>query len=215
MADNRDPEIIRREIEQTRRDLSNNVNELGQSVAPGNVVDRQKRALGQKARSVKESIMGSADDAGTAVSGVVGGAKTSVQDASHTVAETAQDMPRQVRRQTRGNPMAAGLIALGAGWLVGSLFPATRQEREAADALKEHAQPLLEDVKEQAKEVGDKLKEPAMNAVDDLKAEAQHSVEKVKQEGQTAAERVKTSAEDSKANIQSDAEQAKNRVQHS
>jgi hypothetical protein len=41
--------------------------------------------------------------------------------------------------QTQGNPLAAGLIAFGVGWLAASLIPASRPEQQAAAKAKEHA----------------------------------------------------------------------------
>ncbi|WP_153506380.1 DUF3618 domain-containing protein [Cumulibacter manganitolerans] len=196
MAENRDPDQIRREIEMTRRDLSNNVNALGQTVDPSNVVERQKREMRERVRSVKENIMGSASDASSTAGSAVDQAK-----------QTAGDMPNQIKRQTRGNPLAAGMIALGAGWLVGSLFPASRAERQAATTVQEKAQPLVEDVKAQAQEVGQKLKDPAQDAVQQVKSEAQDAVSNVKQEGQSAADNVKESAADSKDAVQDHAQQ--------
>lgn len=37
-----DPEVIRAQIEQTRAGLSSDVNELGEKVSPGKIVERQK-----------------------------------------------------------------------------------------------------------------------------------------------------------------------------
>ena len=54
--------------------------------------------------------------------------------------------PQAIRRQTRGNPLAAGLIAFGAGWLVSSLLPASRREQELADQAKQVAQEKVQPV---------------------------------------------------------------------
>jgi hypothetical protein len=48
-----------------------------------------------------------------------------------------------------GNPLAAGLIAFGAGWLVSSLLPATRREQELADQAKQVAQEKVQPVAQQ------------------------------------------------------------------
>ncbi|MFB0840543.1 hypothetical protein ACETK3_21425, partial [Arthrobacter sp. E44] len=61
-----------------------------------------------------------------------------LSDAGHTVSAA----PDQVKAKTAGNPLAAGLIAFGAGLLVSSLIPPSQKEREAADQLKTAAQPL-------------------------------------------------------------------------
>ncbi len=74
------------------------------------------------------------------------------------------------RRKTQGNPLAAGLIAFGAGLLVSSLIPASQKEREAADALKTAAEPLTTELTEAAKHVAEGLKEPAQAAMENVKA---------------------------------------------
>lgn len=60
--------------------------------------------------------MGSTDDATSTVS-----------DRAADAVETAQKTPQKAKQKTQGNPLAAGLIALGAGWLVASLLPAAEQ----------------------------------------------------------------------------------------
>ncbi|WIX84268.1 hypothetical protein QRX50_19710 [Amycolatopsis carbonis] len=53
-----------------------------------------------------------------------------MRSAAASAAETLGETPKPVRRGTEGNPLAAGLIAFGAGWLVASLLPGTERERE-------------------------------------------------------------------------------------
>ena len=44
-----------------------------------------------------------------------------------------------IRQKSEGNPLAAGLIAFGVGWLASSLIPATRREQQVASQVKEKA----------------------------------------------------------------------------
>ena len=60
-----DPDVIREEIEQTRRNLSRDVNALGESVAPSHLARQQADRVKDKATGLKERIMGSASDAGS------------------------------------------------------------------------------------------------------------------------------------------------------
>src|SRR6185295_17313517 len=114
------------------------------------------------------------------VSGTASAATSSVQDAASTAAGAVQDAPQAIRRQTRGNPLAAGLIAFGAGWLVSSLLPATRREQELADQAKQVAQEKVAPVAQQvAGEVRENLREPAQQAVDSVKATAQDAKDTV------------------------------------
>ena len=56
-------EEIRAEIEATRRELGQDVDALADKVTPSKIVDRQKNKLRGALTSVKERVMGAADDA--------------------------------------------------------------------------------------------------------------------------------------------------------
>lgn len=194
-----DPEALRAEIEHTRANLSQNVNALGEAVQPSNIAKRQASKVTGAATGLKDKVMGSAEDTASSVGGRASGVGDSVSGSVSNAGQTAKS-------QAQGNPMAAGLIALGAGWLLGSLLPASSREREAASAVKEQATPLVgqaqDMAKEVAKETAEELKEPAMAAADSVKSTAQDAAETVKAEGQGAAEDVKSSAQGSKENVQ-------------
>jgi hypothetical protein len=112
-----------------------------------------------------------------------------------------------VVRQTQGNPLAAGLIAFGVGWLVSSLLPATQKEQELAQhaetALRENKDALLAPAKEAAQEMGEQLKPAAQEAVESVKATAQDAAQTVKGEGQSAVQDVQGQAKKSKETVQS------------
>ncbi|WP_111766767.1 DUF3618 domain-containing protein [Nakamurella deserti] len=191
MTTSNDPDQIRREIEATRAGLSNDVNALSDKVNPTQIVERQKSKITGAARSVKESIMGSADSA-----------TSSAQSAVSSVGDAVSDAPSAVKSKTRGNPLAAGLIAFGAGVLVSSLFPASEKESQAAAALKEKAQPLVDEVTSVAKEAAAHLQEPAQNALESVKSTATDAVDTVKDEAGSAKDEVKGQAVDAKDSVQ-------------
>ena len=195
MTTSNNPEELRTEIEQTRANLSQNVNALGEAVTPGAIARRQVDKVKGAGVGVKDKIMGSADDARSSVSGSASG----LGDSAGSMAGNAQ---QSARRKTQGNPLAAGLIALGAGWLVGSLLPASEKERQAAAAVKEKAQPVVSEAQSLAKDAAQNLQQPAQDAVDSVKATAQDAAETVKSEGQTASQDVKASVQDSKETVQ-------------
>ena len=58
-----DPEQIRRDIERTRTELSENVNALGDKVNPGSIAKRQVGRVRGAATSVKDAVLGTATDA--------------------------------------------------------------------------------------------------------------------------------------------------------
>lgn len=185
------PDEIRAQIAQTRAELSSDVDELGDKVSPGQIAKRQTDRIKGSAMKARERIMGAADSGTSSAGGVV----SSVQD-------TVAGAPSQVKQQTRGNPMAAGMIAFGVGVLVSSLFPASKPETQAAAAVKEQAQPLVEQVTDAAKKAAGNLQEPAQQALESVKSTATEAVETVKEEGASAAGDVKDQAQDAKDAVQ-------------
>jgi len=123
-------------------------------------------------------------------------------NALHDAGEKIADAPHQVAAKTQGNPLAAGLIAFGAGLLVSSLIPPSEKEREAADALKTAAEPVTTQLTEAAKDMAQGWKEPAQEAMENVKTTATDAAQHVKDEGQTAAQDVKATATDAKDHVQ-------------
>ena len=210
MTTSNDPEVLRAEIEQTQARLSQDVNALGEAVTPRNIARRQTDKAKGAAIGLKDKVMGSAEDAASSIghkaSGVTGSVTGTVSGAGSAVTGSVSNVGQTAKTQAQGNPLAAGVIALGAGWLLGSLLPASARERQAASAVKEQATPLVgqaqEMAKEVAKEAAEELKEPAMSAAESVKSTAQEAAQTVKAEGQSAVEDVKASAQDSKQSVQ-------------
>src|SRR6195952_3225659 len=180
-----DPEQIRREIERTRSELSDNVNALGDKVNPGSIAKRQVGRVRGTATSVKDAVMGSVADA----------ADTGQQVAT-TMGDAVSNAPTAVARRAQGSPIAAGLIAFGAGLLVSSLLPASRVEQQAAEKVKDTAQPMVDDLTDTAKEVASNLKDPAQQAIEQVKSTATDAVDTVQDEASSAEDDVKNQAQD-------------------
>jgi gas vesicle protein len=178
------PDDIRSGIEETRRRLGTNVDAVDDKVTPSHVVRRQTEKVKDAVFGMKENVMGAADD-------LVDGGRSAIGDA-----------PREVARKTQGNPLAAGLIAFGAGLLVASLIPASEKEREAAVALKDAAEPLTTELADAAKDVAQDLREPAQEAVENVRVAASEAVDHVKEQGQTAVSDVTETAAEAKDRIQ-------------
>jgi hypothetical protein len=183
------PEEIKRDIEATREELSRDVDALSEKVSPARVlerrVDKAKGAVG----GVKDKVMGVASTSG-GNSGGLSTAQDKVSSAASTVADTASSAPEVARSKTRGNPLAAGLIAFGVGWLASSLLPATQKEQDVAVA-----------VRDKANEHADAIKQPLADAANDMKDNMREPV-------QHAAESVKSTAQDGAANVQDEARSA-------
>lgn len=205
-----DPDAIRADIERTRAGLSRDVNALGESVTPGHIAHRQAEKVRGRAGRLRDHVMGSAADTGDRASDLAQGVSGRASDMAHGVADTAQQAGHTVERKTQGNPLAAGLVALAAGWLVGSLLPASEKERRLAESAKDKAQPVLDEaqstVKDVASDSADHLKQPAQEAVQSVKETALSAADDVKQEGQQAVSDVRDSASDSASSVKEQAQ---------
>jgi gas vesicle protein len=173
------PDVIRANIEQTRRELGGDVDALADKVSPAKIMERQTDKVKGAFGSVRDRLMGSAEDVG----------------------ENIGDAKDRVVAKAEGNPLAVGLIAFGAGLLLASLIPASTKEKELAQNVKEQAQPLVDEVADVAKDVGQHLKEPAKEAAAAVKDSAAESVQAVKGEAQSAAGEVKDQAAASRDSV--------------
>jgi gas vesicle protein len=180
------PDAIRADIEQTRRELGSDVDALADKVSPTKIVDRQADKVKQAFGSVRERVMGAADDAGSTVA-----------DAGSSVV----DVKDRVVAKAEGNPLAVGLIAFGAGLLLASLIPASTKEKEIASDVKDQAQPLVDTVTDAAKDVGEHLKQPAQEAAAAVKDTAADAVASVKGEARVATDQVKDQAQTARDHV--------------
>ncbi|MDO5499591.1 MAG: DUF3618 domain-containing protein [Propionibacteriaceae bacterium] len=201
MTTHNDPEEIRRDIERTRANLSQDVNALADEARPGNVVRRQVEGVRESAQGLKERVFGSPEDDRYASNYDQGPtARDRAGQMGRDARDTVQDAPRQLKQRTRGNPLAAGLIAFGAGALIGSLIPTSRREQQLATDLKDRAQPAVDAVQSAAKEAAEHLKPEAQQAVQQVRDSATESAQHVAEEGKFQAEDVRehtqTSAQD-------------------
>ena len=196
------PDVIRADIEATRARLGTNVDAVADKVTPSHIVQRQTDKVKENVKDavfgVKEKVMGAADHTADNVHSAKDSAGSHLGDAGAAIG----DAPAQLKTKTQGNPLAAGLIAFGAGLLVSSLIPASQKEREAADALKSAAEPLTTELTDAAKHVAEGLREPAQEAMQNVKATAADATDHLKAEGQTAVADVKDRTAEAKDNVQ-------------
>jgi len=189
-----DPDQLRREIESTQRGLSADVNALTEKVTPSRIVHRRVDRARSAITRMKDTIMGSASHTTSIAADRMSSATSSVADTTSSMAssaaQTVTEAPRAVRHAAAGNPLAAGLITFGLGWLTASLLPATQREHhmaeQAKDLAQDHVQPVVSDM---AGELKENLREPARDAVDSVKSTAQEA-------GTTIADHTRTATQD-------------------
>ncbi|WP_434613850.1 DUF3618 domain-containing protein [Arthrobacter sp. A5] len=196
------PEVLRANIEQTRAALSANVDALADKVSPSHIVDRQTEKVKESVRGavtgLKDRVMGAADQVADTAHEAVSGVGDSISGTGGAIG----DAPHRVAVKAQGNPIAAGLIAFGAGMLIASLMPASQKEREAAQAIKDAAAPLTSHLSEAAKDIAQGLQEPAQEAVASVKSTVSDAAEHIKDESQSAVGDVTDRAAEAKDNVQ-------------
>ena len=178
-----DPEAIKQDIEETRRNLGVDVDALADKVSPSSIAQRQTDKVKGMARKVKDNVMGAAEDA-----------KSHLSDAASNVGDKTShlgDAPHRAVNKAKGNPVAVGLIAFGVGLLAASLIPASDKEKELAQTAKEKAAPLVDNLKETAKGVAEDLKEPAKDAAESVKGAATDAFSNVKDDATSQVKDVK------------------------
>jgi gas vesicle protein len=191
------------DIDATRANLSRDIDELTDKVSPGRVVERRKEAAKGRIGSIRDKVMGASplsSSGGTGGSGVggVGSVGSKVSDAAGSVSDTAGGALHAAGSRAQGNPLAAGLVAFGAGMLISALIPASEKEAQVAqravETAKEHGQPVVDEAKSVGQQMGQDLKDSATESAQHVKETAQDSVENVKQQGQSSAQTVKEQA---------------------
>ena len=179
------------DIEATRTNLTRDIDELTDKVSPSRVLDRRKEAAKGRIGSIRDKVMGSATDASGSLSGTASSATESISD-------TASGAFNGLESRAQGNPLAAGVVAFGAGMLISALIPASDKEARSAQKLtqvaKEQGQPLIDEAKSVGQDMTADLKESAADSAQQVQATARDSARNIKQEGQSSAQTVKDEA---------------------
>jgi gas vesicle protein len=204
-----DPDQIRGNIEQTQQSLSADVDALTEKVSPPKIMERRVQQTRSAMTNVKDRIMGGTAEHTSNLSGTVSSSASSAKDTVASTASSAADAvgsaPDLARQRTRGNPLAAGLIAFGAGWLVASLLPATEPEQQVASQVKDVAT-------EKGRPVAQQLSQAGQEAAQELRDSAQQRAQSVKETATDAASTVRDEAQSQASDVTDHAQDARGRV---
>jgi gas vesicle protein len=186
-----DPDVIRRDIEQTRERMGDTVDALGYKT---DVKSRAKESVTGKVEGVKEKLVGAKDS----VTESVGGAKDTVAGATPSGSDVQQGAKRAVG-VAQENPLGLAVGAVAVGFLAGMLIPSTRVEDEKigpmADQVKDQISSTAQEAVEHGKAV---VSETASSAADAAKQTAQEQgkehASQLQDSAQESAEQVRQSA---------------------
>ena len=161
---------LKHDAEVQRARMGDTLEAIGDRLSPERMVERRKAAVGQTFRNMKESVMGSPG-----------------------YQEPMQHAPQALADQARGNPVAAGIIAFGAGVLLATLLPTSRTEQR-----------VVEEAKPQLHGAADQLKAAARDVASDAADHARDAAEAVKSTGTEAGSHVRDQAEAAAQHVKDD-----------
>lgn len=181
---------LRRGMEKRRIVIADTVDQIQNRVSPSHVAARSRHRVRTRMSRWKDNIMGQVQEHDGGMRERAG----EMRERAEEMTDTMRQAPSAVERYTRGNPVAVGLIAVGAGALIASMLPETRQERrmvrsiqpemeEAASEMAEAGRDVADDLKDTAREGASRVQESARSAGDDVAEDARRARERVGGEG--------------------------------
>lgn len=193
-----DPDQLAADTRTTQDALGKNVARLSGRVSPEKIVGTRREKITHSFAAIKDQVMGIGDSAAQAAKDEARSAAGSAQDAKNSAGDSAGAAPDAVAERTQGNPVAAGLIAFGAGWLLSSLAPASDAEKKAAAKVEDH---VGEPLKQSAQHVAGNLKEPAQQAAASVQDTTRRAANRTADHAKSAASDVQDHAQDAKGQV--------------
>jgi len=192
-----EPNELTDRIERQRESISATVDEIENRISPSRIAARRTYRMKRTVVDWKDRLMGNDEpdypwNRSMAYSGMYQGSESEhhgLRERAAGAAETAQHAPEAIRRQTQGNPFAAGVIALGAGWLTASLLPETRSERRVMQKIQPGLESAARTVRDEATELAGELREPAKQAVGEVTERGREAGEQLAADTRSAAQK--------------------------
>jgi gas vesicle protein len=171
-----DPDVIRRDIEDTRERMGDTVDALGYKA---DVKSRAKESVTGKVDTVKEKIVG---------------AKDSAMEAAPSSGDMQQGAKRAVG-VAQSNPLGLAIGATAVGFLAGMLIPSTRVEDEKIG-------PMADQVKDQIRETGQEALDRGKAVASETASSAADAAKQTAQEqGKEQASSLQDSAQESARDV--------------
>ena len=178
----KDPDAIRREIEETRAQMDETVEAIGYKA---DVPSRAKEAVTGKVDAVKSKV----SDTATRAKEAVAGTASRASDATPSAGEVKRTARRAVGL-AQENPLGLAIGAAAAGFLAGLLLPSTRVEDDKLG-------PLADQVKERARETGQEAVERGKDVAQQAaQSAAETAREQAQRHGEGLAESARLHTED-------------------
>ena len=178
-----DPDVIRKQIEQTRARMGDTVDALSYKA---DVKARVKDSISERKEAMVGAVTGALGSAREAIAGTAGAVSSRVGEST----PDAQDVRRTATRAAglaQENPFGLAIGAAAVGFLVGLVIPSTRVEDERMGEL-------ADQVKTKVQETGQEAVERGRQVVQEV---AESAVSTAKESGQQHAEQLAATASDS------------------
>jgi hypothetical protein len=182
-------EQLTSDIRATRERMDTTLDEARDHLDPHRAWERREPRLRSKLQDMTNTVMGVADDTAHRA----GGGATAVKD--------------RFAQGTEGNPLAAGLVAFGAGLLAGSLLPSSRMEQHAVAEVQQRVEePARQAVTESAREIRDRVGEEANQGMEHTQRSAAEARQNVADKASSAADHVRDEAASAAEDVRRDVE---------
>lgn len=162
-------ERVRSEIDDTRDQLGQTVEAIGDRVMPGRIIERKKEDTAQGFRRLRDRVMGSAHDT-----------RDHLSDTASSTADTVRDAPQSLAHRTEGNPLAAGGVAFAVGLLAAAMWKPTAPERHLVEKVADAAPGLTDGIADVGREAAESMKEQVAGAAEEVKSSVTDAVAAVK-----------------------------------
>jgi ElaB/YqjD/DUF883 family membrane-anchored ribosome-binding protein len=179
-------EELRRDIAARRDDLGRDLDAIGDRLSPGRMVERTRGRARYRVTTMRERVMGRARGTGSRVGDQGRDTATAVKEAPGQALHAVED-------RVEGSPLAAGFVALGIGFLAGSVLPGTRSEADLASRIEPGLEEATRTVAAGAKEAASQVADVARDQATDLKDQATDAAHQV---STTAQDHAKAAADE-------------------
>lgn len=153
---NQDANELRREIEQVRGDLGDTIDAIGDKVAP-----RAAKARPRRSTTSSKARAGGGETAALTGSG----RRSQVSKKASATTDAVREAGGSVQAKAGSNPLAAGLVAFGAGLAIAAIAAPTEREREAARRVREQIEPLKQEVVDAGRNLASDIQQTAQREV--------------------------------------------------
>lgn len=200
----KEPDEIRREIEETRDRMSDTVEAIGYKA---DVPTRTKEAVSRRKDNIVSSVRNAKDTVTSSIAGTGGTAGSMTSTVSERT-PSAQDLKQGARKavgMAQENPLGLALGSVAVGFVAGLMIPSTRVEDERlgpiADQVKEKAIETGQEALDRGKQV---VQETAQTAADAAQEAVQKTVSTAQEKSQEQGQELSSSAQEKAQEVRSD-----------